>query len=136
MAGAKEMPKGELGNNSIGPSATGLGCTQITSDYGSTKGRQDVISVIRSAVKCGLIFFNVGSFALITLRNEFGPPERTVAEPEFTPFDLRALTRPSREIEPGDRTENADIVPYWGKVEHVDSNKILFQRPRATTCRM
>lgn len=32
--------------------------------------------------------------ALIALRNEFRRPERPVAEPEFKPFDLSALTRP------------------------------------------
>jgi hypothetical protein len=169
IAGAEKMQKRELGNSNMEASATGLGCTRMTSDYGPPKGTQDVISVIRSAVECSLTFFNVGFFALITLRSEFGQPEKTVAEAEFTPFDLRALTRPCREIEPGDRAEkvyNADIVPYCGKPdigdpvhkvyketaipvesfaavafpiskpEDVDVNKILFRRPRATTCRV
>jgi hypothetical protein len=31
--------------------------------------------------------------ALIALRNEFRPPRKPLAEPEFKPFDLSALPR-------------------------------------------
>jgi hypothetical protein len=146
------MQKRELGNGNTEASATGLGCARMTSDYGPPKCRQELTSVVRSAVECGLTFFNVGFFALITLRNQFGQSEKTTAEPEFTPFDLKALTRPRRETEPGSRAQkvyNVDIVPYKetaipaesfaavpytiSRPEDVDVDRILFRRPRATT---
>ncbi|HEX5942917.1 MAG TPA: aldo/keto reductase, partial [Anaerolineales bacterium] len=76
------MQKRKLGNSGLEVSAVGLGCMGMSSSYGPPADRQEMISLLRSAVERGLTFFDTaevyGPFtneelvgeALAPLRNE------------------------------------------------------------------
>src|SRR2546430_16368055 len=52
------MQKRELGKSNLEVSAIGLGCMGMSFGYGPPKDKQDMISVIRSAVELGVTFFD------------------------------------------------------------------------------
>lgn len=76
------MQKRKLGNSGLEVSAVGLGCMGMSSSYGPPADRQEMISLLRSAVERGVTFFDTaevyGPFtneelvgeALAPLRNE------------------------------------------------------------------
>src|SRR4249920_805760 len=52
------MQKRKLGNSNLEVSALGLGCMGMSFGYGPPKDKQEMISVIRSAVELGVTFFD------------------------------------------------------------------------------
>jgi aryl-alcohol dehydrogenase-like predicted oxidoreductase len=52
------MQKRKLGNSSLEVSAIGLGCMGMSFGYGPAADRQEMISLIRSAVELGVTFFD------------------------------------------------------------------------------
>jgi aryl-alcohol dehydrogenase-like predicted oxidoreductase len=52
------MQKRKLGNSNLEVSALGLGCMGMSFGYGSATDKQEMISLIRSAVKRGITFFD------------------------------------------------------------------------------
>src|SRR4029453_2195842 len=53
------MEKRKLGNRNLEVSAVGLGCMGMSQSYGPPPGdRQDMVTLLRSAVECGVTFFD------------------------------------------------------------------------------
>jgi len=52
------MQKRKLGNSGLEVSAIGLGCMGMSSGYGPAHDRQEMISLLRSAVELGVTFFD------------------------------------------------------------------------------
>jgi aryl-alcohol dehydrogenase-like predicted oxidoreductase len=52
------MQKRKLGNSNLEVSAVGLGCMGMSFSYGPPKDKQEMISLIRSAVERGVTFFD------------------------------------------------------------------------------
>ena len=52
------MQKGKLGNSNLEVSAIGLGCMGMSFGYGPAGDKQEMISLIRSAVEHGVTFFD------------------------------------------------------------------------------
>ena len=52
------MNKRTLGNNGLEVSAIGLGCMTMTGGYSDKPDRQEMISLIRTAVDRGVTFFD------------------------------------------------------------------------------
>jgi aryl-alcohol dehydrogenase-like predicted oxidoreductase len=52
------MQKRKLGKSNLEVSAIGLGCMGMSFSYGPPKDKQEMISVIRAAVECGVTFFD------------------------------------------------------------------------------
>jgi aryl-alcohol dehydrogenase-like predicted oxidoreductase len=52
------MQKRKLGNSGLEVSALGLGCMGMSDSYGPPKDRQEMISLLRSAVERGVTFFD------------------------------------------------------------------------------
>src|SRR5579863_5637362 len=52
------MQKRKLGESNLEVSALGLGCMGMSFSYGPPKDRQEMISLIRSAVERGVTFFD------------------------------------------------------------------------------
>jgi aryl-alcohol dehydrogenase-like predicted oxidoreductase len=50
------MKKRRLGTSNLEVSAIGLGCMSMTGAYGSVVDRQDMISLLRTAVERGVTF--------------------------------------------------------------------------------
>ena len=87
------MQKRELGNGNLEVSALGLGCMGMSFSYGQPKDKQEMISLIRSAVERGITFFDTaevyGPFTNEELVGEALAPfrERVVIATKFG-FDL------------------------------------------------
>ncbi|HQZ63825.1 MAG TPA: aldo/keto reductase [Planctomycetaceae bacterium] len=52
------MQKRKLGNNDLEVSALGLGCMGMSWSYGAAMNKAEAISLIRSAIDCGVTFFD------------------------------------------------------------------------------
>ena len=52
------MNKRKLGRSNLEVSAIGLGCMGMSSAYGPPKDKQEMISLLRSAVDLGITFFD------------------------------------------------------------------------------
>src|ERR1041385_6666119 len=52
------MQKRKLGNSGIEVSAIGLGCMGMSDSYGPPKNKQEMISLLRTAVERGVTFFD------------------------------------------------------------------------------
>src|ERR1700743_546876 len=74
------MQKRKLGKNNLEVSAIGLGCMSMSHGYGPAGDKQEMISVIRSAVEQGVTFFDTaevyGPFANEELVGEAIAPFR------------------------------------------------------------
>jgi aryl-alcohol dehydrogenase-like predicted oxidoreductase len=74
------MQKRKLGNSNLEVSALGLGCMGMSSAYGPAKDKQEMISLIRTAVERGITFFDTaeayGPFANEELVGEALAPLR------------------------------------------------------------
>src|SRR5580765_4789274 len=58
LKGEMKMQKRKLGNSNLEVSAIGLGCMGMSFGYGPAGEKQEMISVIRSAVEQGVTFFD------------------------------------------------------------------------------
>ena len=56
------MKKRKLGNSGLEVSAIGLGCMGMSFGLGPAKDKQEMISLIRSAVERGVTFFDTQKF--------------------------------------------------------------------------
>jgi aryl-alcohol dehydrogenase-like predicted oxidoreductase len=54
----KTMQRRKLGNSGLEVSALGLGCMGMSWSYGPPKDKQEMISLLRSAVERGITFFD------------------------------------------------------------------------------
>ena len=54
------MQKRKLGNSGLEVSALGLGCMGMSFGYGPPKDKKEMIALIRTAVECGITFFDTG----------------------------------------------------------------------------
>jgi len=74
------MQRGTLGNSNLEVSAIGLGCMGMSFGYGPAADKQEMISLIRSAVERGVTFFDTaeayGPFANEELAGEALAPVR------------------------------------------------------------
>jgi aryl-alcohol dehydrogenase-like predicted oxidoreductase len=74
------MQKRKLGNSNLGVSALGLGCMGMSYGYGPAADKQEMISLIRTAVERGITFFDTaeayGPFANEELVGEALAPMR------------------------------------------------------------
>jgi aryl-alcohol dehydrogenase-like predicted oxidoreductase len=52
------MQKRKLGNSNLEVSAVGLGCIGMSFSYGPPANKQEMISVLRSAIERGVTFFD------------------------------------------------------------------------------
>jgi aryl-alcohol dehydrogenase-like predicted oxidoreductase len=52
------MQKRKLGNSNLEVSAIGLGCMGMSWSYGPPRDKQEMISLLRAAVECGVTFFD------------------------------------------------------------------------------
>src|SRR5574339_206730 len=52
------MQKRKLGNNGLEVSAIGLGCMGMSASYGPPADKQEMISLLRTAVERGVTFFD------------------------------------------------------------------------------
>src|SRR6201993_5291348 len=75
------MQKRKLGKSNLEVSAIGLGCMGMSVMYGPPKDKQEMISLIRSAVELGVTFFDTaevyGPFVNEELVGEALAPVRT-----------------------------------------------------------
>ncbi len=55
------MQKRTLGKSGLEVSTLGLGCMGMSFSYGPPKDKQDMISLLRTAVERGITFFDIGS---------------------------------------------------------------------------
>ena len=58
------MKKRRLGTSNLEVSAIGLGCMSMTGAYGSAVDKQDMISLLRTAVERGVTFFDTAQVKL------------------------------------------------------------------------
>src|SRR5204862_1696560 len=56
--GVQKMQKRKLGNSNLEVSALGLGCMGMSFGYGPAADKQEMISLIRTAVEHGITFFD------------------------------------------------------------------------------
>lgn len=93
------MHKRKLGNSGLEVSALGLGCMGMSFSYGPPKDRQEMVALLRSAVECGVTFFDTaevyGPFTNEDLVGEALAPlrDQVVIATKFgfnTEFDPRA----------------------------------------------
>jgi aryl-alcohol dehydrogenase-like predicted oxidoreductase len=79
-SGVEKMQKRKLGNSNLEVSALGLGCMGMNSSYGPAADKQEMVSLIRSAVERGVTFFDTaevyGPFANEELVGEALSPFR------------------------------------------------------------
>ena len=61
------MQKRKLGNSNLEVSALGLGCMGMSFGYGPAADKQEMISLIRTAVERGVTFFDT---AEVTARSQ------------------------------------------------------------------
>jgi aryl-alcohol dehydrogenase-like predicted oxidoreductase len=90
------MQQRRLGNSNLEVSAIGLGCMGMSFSYGPAADRQEMTSLLRSAVEHGVTFFDTaevyGPFANEELVGEALEAENIAAAAvELTPDDLRGI---------------------------------------------
>jgi aryl-alcohol dehydrogenase-like predicted oxidoreductase len=107
---SRKMQKRKLGNSNLEVSAIGLGCMGMSAGYGPAGDRNEMISLIRSAVERGVAFFDTaevyGPFTNEELVGEALAPFRGQVmiatkfgfklEPNFEPGFVGLDSRPER----------------------------------------
>jgi aryl-alcohol dehydrogenase-like predicted oxidoreductase len=100
------MEKRKLGKSNLEVSALGLGCMGMSFSYGEPKDKQEMISLLRTAVDRGITFFDTaevyGPFTNEELVGEALSPirDRVVIATKFG-FDLSGSDRPGKDLRPG-----------------------------------
>jgi len=117
------MKKRKLGNSNLEVSAIGLGCMGMSFGYGPAADKQEMISLIRSAVEQGVTFFDTaeayGPFTNEELVGEALAPFRTqvVIATKFG-FDLAAF--PALNSKPEHIKQVAEASLKRLKTDHID----------------
>ncbi len=126
------MEKRNLGKSSLEVSALGLGCMGMSFSYGEPKDKQEMISLIRTAVDRGITFFDTaevyGPFTNEELVGEALAPirDRVVLATKFG-FDLSGDHRPGA-AQPNSRPEHIkQAVEGSLKRLKVDAIDLLYQ---------
>jgi len=98
------MQKRKLGTSNLEVSAIGLGCMGMTFSYGPPADKQDMISLIRTAVERGVTFFDTAEV--------YGPfnNEELVGE-ALAPFRDRVVIATKFGFKNGDSTAGLDSRP-------------------------
>src|SRR5882672_4561210 len=98
------MQKRKLGKSNLEVSAIGLGCMGMSFGYGPPKDKQEMISVIRSAVELGVTFFDTAEV--------YGPftNEELVGE-AVAPFRDQVVIGTKFGFKDGDTTAGLDSRP-------------------------
>jgi aryl-alcohol dehydrogenase-like predicted oxidoreductase len=100
------METRKLGKSNLEVSALGLGCMGMSFSYGEPKDKQEMISLLRTAVDRGITFFDTaevyGPFTNEALVGEALSPirDRVVIATKFG-FDLSGSDRPGNDHRPG-----------------------------------
>ncbi len=100
------MEKRKLGKSNLEVSALGLGCMGMSFSYGEPKDKQEMISLLRTAVDRGITFFDTaevyGPFTNEALVGEALSPirDRVVIATKFG-FDLSGSDHPGNDLRPG-----------------------------------
>ena len=106
------MKKRKLGNSGLEVSAIGLGCMGMSFGFGPAKDKQEMISLIRSAVERGVTFFDTAEV--------YGPfTNEELVGAALAPFRERVViaTKFGFNIEP-DGTQN-QTPPLNSRPEHI-----------------
>jgi aryl-alcohol dehydrogenase-like predicted oxidoreductase len=100
------MDKRTLGTNGLEVSAIGLGCMSMTGGYSDRPDRQEMISLIRTAVDRGVTFFDTAEI--------YGPyaNEELVGE-ALAPYQDQAViaTKFGWDIDPIERKPRGRVTP-------------------------
>lgn len=119
------MQKRKLGKSSLEVSALGLGCMGMSFGYGPAADKQEMISLIRTAVERGVTFFDTaqiyGPFTNEELVGEALAPfrDQVVIATKFG-FNYEAFAIPAESF--------ARAVAFAiSQPEEVDVNEILFR---------
>jgi aryl-alcohol dehydrogenase-like predicted oxidoreductase len=119
------MQKRTLGNDRLEVSALGFGCMGLSSGYGRPASRTDGIQVIRSAVDCGITFFDTaeayGPFANEELVGEALAPvrDRVVIATKFG-FKFDAGKQVGLDSRPAHIRDVADMSLKRLKTDRID----------------
>ena len=98
------MQKRSLGAHGPDVSAVGLGCMGTTSSYGPAPDRQEMISLLRSAVELGVTFFDTAE--------AYGPfVNEELVGAALTPFREQVViaTKFGFELDPADERESVGV---------------------------
>src|SRR3989442_15421328 len=123
------MQKRELGNSNLDVSAIGLGCMSMSSGYGPPAEKQQMISLIRSAVERRVTFFDTaqvyGPFTNEDLVGEALSPvrEQVVIATKFG-FDLE--TGENRGLDSRPETIKASVEASLRRLR-TDTIDLLYQ---------
>jgi aryl-alcohol dehydrogenase-like predicted oxidoreductase len=132
------MQKRKLGKSNLEVSALGLGCMGMSFSYGEPKDKQEMISLMRSAVDRGITFFDTaevyGPFTNEELVGEALSPlrDRVVIATKFG-FDLGGSDCPGNDNRPGPAPVNSRPERIKQAVEgslkrlKVDTIDLLYQ---------
>ncbi|MCU1532509.1 MAG: yhdN 7 [Arthrobacter sp.] len=108
------MDKRTLGSNGLEVSAIGLGCMSMTGGYSERPDRQQMISLIRTAVDRGVTFFDTAEI--------YGPfaNEELVGE-ALAPYKDQVViaTKFGWDIDPVERKPSGRVVSHPDVIKHV-----------------
>ena len=100
------MQKRKLGNSSLEVSALGLGCMGMSFSYGVSKDKQEMISLLRSAVERGISFFDTAEvYGPYTNEELVGEGLRPVRD------QIVIATKFGFDIVPGQKMHNVNSRP-------------------------
>ena len=103
-----------LGTNGLEVSAIGLGCMSMTGGYSDTPDRQEMISLVRTAVERGVSFFDTAEI--------YGPyaNEQLVGE-ALAPYREQVViaTKFGWDIDPVERKPRGRVTSRPGVIKHV-----------------
>jgi len=119
------MQKRNLGNSNLGVSALGLGCMGMSFGYGPAADKQEMISLIRTAVERGITFFDTaeayGPFTNEELVGEALAPVRdqVVIATKFG-FTFEGAKQSGTDSRPDHIKEVAEASLRRLKTDHID----------------
>jgi aryl-alcohol dehydrogenase-like predicted oxidoreductase len=109
-----KMDTRTLGTNGLEVSAIGLGCMSMTGGYSDTPDRQEMISLVRTAVERGVSFFDTAEI--------YGPyaNEQLVGE-ALAPYREQVViaTKFGWDIDPVERKPRGRVTSRPGVIKHV-----------------
>jgi aryl-alcohol dehydrogenase-like predicted oxidoreductase len=120
------MHKRTLGTNGPEVSAIGLGCVSMTGGYSDKPDRQEMISLVRTAVDRGVTFFDTaeiyGPYANEELVDEALAPHRD---------QVVIATKFGWDIDPAERKPNGRVTSRPDVIKHVVDGSSRTPPPRS-----